>query len=102
VWDATSAFGLKNFAGASEAPILAVAAALQHLGVPSGIWEKLLFFWPVAILSFVMPWLLARELLDRSVWALMAPLIFAGNTYFLLIETGHLTVAVAETLAFAV
>jgi hypothetical protein len=102
VWDPTAAFGVKNFAGQYEAPILALGATLQHLGVPWGVWEKVLFFWPLAVLSFILPWLFARQLLGRSPWALFSPLIFAGNTYFLIIESGHITVAVAETLAFAV
>jgi hypothetical protein len=64
--------------------------------------EKLLFFWPFAVLTIVGPWLLAREILGNSRWALVSPIIFAGNTYVLLVGTGQLTVAMGDVLGVVV
>jgi FkbM family methyltransferase len=100
VWDPTLGFGLKNFGQSFEFPIFATAGLLTHLGLSWGLVEKLLYFWPFAALSFVAPWVLGRELLGKSRWALLVAIIFAGNTALLQVATvGHTFLALAEVLA---
>ena len=100
VWDPTLGFGLKNFGQSFEFPIFAAAGLLTHLGLSWGLVEKLLYFWPFAVLSFVAPWVLGRELLGRSRWALLAAIIFGSNTALLQVSTvGHNFLAMAEVLA---
>ncbi|HVS05272.1 MAG TPA: FkbM family methyltransferase [Candidatus Dormibacteraeota bacterium] len=91
---------MKNFGQSFEFPIFATAGLLTHLGLSWGLVEKLLYFWPFAALSFVAPWVLGRELLGKSRWALLVAIIFAGNTALLQVSTvGHTFLAVAEVLA---
>jgi FkbM family methyltransferase len=100
VWDPTYGFGLKNFAQSYEFPIFAVAGFLTHLGLSWGLVEKLLYFWPFAVLSFVTPWALGRQLLGRSWWPLIAAVIFGSNTALLQVSTvGHSFLAMGEVLA---
>lgn len=100
VWEPSTGFGLRNFAGIYEFPLLAIAGLLGKLGVGWPIAEKLLYFWPFAVLSLITPWVLAREILGSPRWALLSALIFAGNSYFLIDPAiGHLFIAMAEALA---
>jgi hypothetical protein len=100
VWDPTTGFGVKNFAGSNTSPLEAVLGLLSRVGVTWGLTEKLVFFWPFAALSFFAPWLFAREILRSPHWALLSALIYASSTYLLLVSTGgQLLVAMAEVLA---
>jgi hypothetical protein len=92
-------FGLKNFAGSYESPVEAVAGLLGLMGASWGVAEKLLYFVPFAVLSFVAPWIFAREVLRSNRWAVLSALIFGSNTYFLVFITGgQLYLGVAEAL----
>ncbi len=102
VWDSTSGFGLKNFAGLYQHPAAALVTLLMHAGLPWELTEKVLYFWPFAALVLIAPWLLAREILGSARWGLLASLIFSANTYVLVIGTGQLTIGMAEVLAFLV
>jgi hypothetical protein len=99
VWDPTSGFGLKNFSGSNLDPIVALSAALARVGLSWNLSEKLLFFWPAVVLSAIGPWLFARRLLGSSRWAVLSAVLFASNTYILMVERQHLTVVVADALA---
>jgi hypothetical protein len=99
LWDHATGFGQANFANANQYPILAAAGILAQIGVAWELSEKFLFFWPLAILSFVAPWLFARCILGNARWALLSALIFGGNIYIVLIGTMHPTVAMAEAIA---
>src|ERR1700682_1742811 len=100
VWDPSLGFGMKNFQQAYEFPIFAVAGLLAHFGLSWGLIEKLLYFWPVAVLSLVAPWVLARLFVGKSAWALLAALIFAANTAVLMVSTvGHTFLAMGVVLA---
>jgi len=100
VWDPSVGLGLKNFGQSFEFPLFAAAGLLTHLGLSWGLVEKLLYFWPFAALSLVAPWVLAREILGKSRWALVAALIFATNTAMLQVSTvGHFFLAMAAVIA---
>lgn len=98
IWDPASGFGHVNFVNANQYPILAMAGILARLGLSWGLLEKLFFFWPLAILSFTAPWIFARRLLGSG-WALLSAVVFAGNTYTVVIGTTQPTIAMSEVLA---
>lgn len=100
VWDPTTGFGVKDFAGSYVFPVEAALGLLRNVGVTWGLGEKLAFFWPFAALSFFAPWLFAGEILRSPRWALLSALIYASSTYLLLVSTGgQLLVAMAAVLA---
>jgi tetratricopeptide (TPR) repeat protein len=72
---------------------------MARLGADWGVIEKIFYLLPFAILSWVSPFLLAREVIGRTPATYLAPLIFAANPYMVLIGTGHLTIAMAEVVA---
>jgi hypothetical protein len=100
IWDQLAGFGSKNFAGSYAFPGEAAAGLLGVLGVGWNLGEKAVYFLPFAALSFLAPWLLGREIMGSSRWALLSGLIFGSNTYVLIVSTGgQILVAVAEVLA---
>lgn len=95
VWDSSSGFGSTAFARLFSAPFEAVWGGLVRLGLDWDVLEKLFYFVPFAVLSFVGPWVLARELLGSARWAVIAAIIFATNTHVFLRGTAHLAMACA-------
>lgn len=102
LWDSSAGLGDKLFANSTLAPLLSVAGLLSRMGLGWGIVEKLLFFWPFAILSLVAPWLFARTILRSSGWAFVAVPIFALNTSLIIDGSGHLSLGMAEVIALLV
>lgn len=95
VWDPTSGFGSPAFARQNTAPFEAVWGWIAQTGLDWNVLEKVFYFVPFTILSAVGPWLLARELLNSSRWAVLSALIFATNSHLLLRGTVHLAIAAA-------
>lgn len=95
VWDPTSGFGAPSFSRLYTAPFETLWGGFAQLGIDWNILEKLFYFIPFAVLSFVGPWLLARELLGSARWAVLAAVFFATNTHVLLRGTAHLSIACA-------
>ncbi len=99
IWDATINFGLPRFAESYRAPALSAAAFLLRLGIDWGVSEKVLYFLPLAVLLPVGAWLLAREVLGPTRWALLAPLLLVGNTYVLVESNGHVPILLADAIS---
>ena len=101
VWDGTLGMGGENrFVEAFRFPVFAVSGFLAQLGATWTFVEKFLYFIPFAILLPVAGWLLAREVLGRTRWALLTPLLLIGNTYFMLESDGEIPLALAEAISF--
>ena len=62
--------------------------------------EKLLYFVPFAVLLPAAGWLLAREIMGRTRWTLLAPVLLLGNTYFMLEADGEVPLALGEVISF--
>jgi glycosyltransferase involved in cell wall biosynthesis len=101
VWQPQAFFGIKYFQLAFQFPIDAVAGLLGTVGASWALSEKVLYFVPFAVLSLLSPWILAREILGRTKWAIASALIYATNTYFLIFIAvlGQVALGVAEVLA---
>ena len=85
VWDSSLGLGGENrFSAAFRFPIYAIAGLFAVLGAGWTITEKLLYFVPFAVLLPVGGWLLAREIMGRTKWALLTPVLLLGSTYFML------------------
>jgi hypothetical protein len=91
--------GKDNFLGASLAPIDSVMGLMARLGTSYDVLERLWFYFPAVILSYLGPVLLARRL--RASWpvAVGAGAFYGVNPYALtLISGGQLTVGMGYAL----
>lgn len=101
VWDNTLGMGGENrFVEAFRFPVFAVSGLLAQLGATWTFVEKFIYFIPFAIILPVAGWLLSREVLGRTRWALLTPLLLIGNTYFMLESDGEIPLALAEAISF--
>jgi tetratricopeptide (TPR) repeat protein len=99
LWDSTLSLGGANrFLAAFRFPVYAVAGVLAHLGASWTLIEKVLFFIPFAALLPVAGWLLAREIMGRTRWTLLTPLLLLGNTYFLVEANGEIPLTLSEAI----
>jgi len=103
VWDSSLGLGGENrFSAAFRFPVYAIAGLFAVLGAGWTVTEKLLYFVPFAVLLPVGGWLLAREIMGRTKWALLTPALLVGATYFMLESNGEVPLALGEVISFFV
>lgn len=103
VWDSSLGLGGENrFSAAFRFPIYAVVGLFAVLGAGWTVTEKLFYFLPFAVLLPVGGWLLAREIMGRTKWALLTPVLLLGATYFMLESNGEVPLALGEVISFFV
>jgi tetratricopeptide (TPR) repeat protein len=103
VWDSSLGLGGENrFSAAFRFPVYALAGLFAVLGVGWTFTEKLLYFVPFAVLLPIGGWLLAREIMGRTRWALLTPVLLVGATYFMLESNGEVPLALGEVVSFFV
>src|SRR2546430_1470903 len=73
-------------------------SALANLGFNYDVATKITFFIPVAILGFVSPYLLSKNLTSNKLIALISALFYGTVSYFLVRQTAHLTIALVYAL----
>ena len=76
----------------------ALAGLMGALGASWAFIEKVLYFMPLAALLPVAGWLLAREVMGRTRWTLLTPLLLLGNTYFLIESNGEIPLTLSEAI----
>jgi tetratricopeptide (TPR) repeat protein len=100
VWDSTLGLGGENrFVQAFRYPVNFVSGLLASIGANWTLIEKVVYFVPFAVLLPVSGWLLAREIMGRTRWALLTPLLLLGSTYFLLEANGEIPLTLAEVVS---
>ena len=78
---------------------LLLEGILSNLGLSYGYIERITFFWPIAILTIPISYFFIKYLVQNRLAALVGALVYAYNTYFFIIQTGHLTLMVGFALA---
>lgn len=100
LWDPTAGFGANTLAVRNFLPIHSIIGWLAATGLAWGVIEKVTYFVPFVVLSVVGPFVLARHLLRSTPCAAAAALLYASNSYVLLVaQQGQLTIGVAEGVA---
>jgi tetratricopeptide (TPR) repeat protein len=103
VWNGSLGLGGENrFLDAFRFPIYSVSGALAVIGIGWTFTEKALYFVPFAVLLPVGGWLLAREIMGRTRWTLLTPVLLLGSTYFILESDGEVPLALGEVISFFV
>ncbi len=94
-----SNLGTGNILGASLAPVELAMGIMARLGVPYSVLERLWFYFPAVVLSYLGPVLLVRRLHASWAVAVGAGAFYSVNPYALvLISGGQLTVGVGYAL----
>lgn len=99
IWDPSLGPGGANrFLAAFRFPVYAVGGLLGQMGFGWTFIEKALYFVPFAVLLPVAGWLLAREIMGKTRWTLVTPLLLLGNTYFLVEANGEIPLTLSEAI----
>jgi hypothetical protein len=97
-WDGTRAFGRPNET-LSGVPYQLLLGGLGGLGAPYALAERLVFFFPFAVLPLLGMFWLAGKFTGNNVGRAAAAAVYGLNTYILVIGTNQLTVAMAYAVA---
>ena len=97
-WDGAVAFGRPNEA-LSGIPYQLAMGGLAALGASFAIVERVVFFFPFAVLPLLGMFWLADRFTSSNVGRATAAIVFGLNTYILVIGTNQLTVAMAYAIA---
>ncbi len=79
--------------------LFSVYGWMAKIGVGFEIISRLLFFLPVVILAPLGAFLAVRELTKHRIAAIIGAFIYSLNTYFLVIQGGHMHLSVVYALA---
>ena len=97
VW-LTWGLGMPNM-GLSFFPFMAAFGLLAHLDIGFAVSERLLFMIPITLIPVVSSYALVWYLTRDSVGAFVGACVYSFNTYFLTVQTGHLTVGFSYAMA---
>ncbi len=89
IWSGTSIGGI-NITG-SFYPFRLAFGLLSKLNLSYGIIERLVFMWPILIISPIASYVFLKKLFNNSLGAFIGSFVYCYNTYFLIVGTGHLT-----------
>lgn len=79
-------------------PIKYLFGLLSKFNVSFIYSERILFFLPVVIFSTLSSFLLVKKIIKSNIAGFVGSLIYCFNTYFLVIQNGHLTISMAYSL----
>ncbi len=97
LWTNTS-MGAVNVT-ASFYPFQLLYGLLANANFSYGLIERIVFMWPLVFFSVFSSYFLIKKNINSVIAAFIGSLIYAYNTYFLSIQTGHLTLMTAFALA---
>ena len=98
VWETTQVFGHVNWYGLVHSPIF-IAWGLLTKFFDFPIIERLLYIFPIVIVSIIGSFYLARSILNSNAASIISVIVYNFNVYILLSRTGHLTIAMAYAFA---
>lgn len=99
IWLSDNQFG-RVLIDAGQAPTYAIYGWLSHyLGTSYALNERLIHLWPAVIFAVFGSYFLAKYIFKDRTTAALGSLVYAANTYYLALLTGHLTLAGAYAFA---
>ena len=98
-WLSDNQFG-RVLIDVGQAPTYAVYGWLTHyIGTSYAINERLIHLWPAVIFAIFGSYLLVKYIFNDRATAVLGAIVYAANTYYLALLTGHLTLAGAYAFA---
>jgi len=96
-WSTIGDLGGSNFSVAFF-PFLLVWSLVLRMGGTFALGVHLNFLWPIALLSVLAPYALARHLKATPLTSTVAALLYGTSTYYLILQNGQLTIAFVMSL----
>ena len=97
IWD-TRGLGSINL-NSSFFPNNFLIGGMAWLGFGFNISERLIFMLPITVFAPLGSYFLAKQIVKRDYAAAAGAIVYTFNTYFLLVQTRHLTIAAAYAIA---
>jgi hypothetical protein len=97
IWSTVS-FGVVGITN-SFYPFQLVYGILATIGLDYALSQRLIFLWPIVVFCPLGSYLLLRRIINNNLAAFVGSFIYTFNTYFLVIQTGHLTLMAAYSFA---
>ncbi len=99
IWDPTDGLGgLNGLFNDFRFPMYAVEGILANLGAHWNVIQRVVLYFPEAILAPISSWLLAREILGKTRWTLLSPLLFVASTYMITEGNGEIPLALGAAV----
>ena len=92
-------FGRVLFDGGQAPTWIAYGVLSKYLSLGYAVSERLIHFWPIIIFLPLSSYFFLRYILFSKIAIFVGILIYSFNTYFLILQTGHLTLMVAFAIA---
>lgn len=80
-------------------PFQLIEGILASIGFDYALIERILFIWPIVFLSPIWIFLLLRHYSKHTLSAIIGSSVYLYNTYFIILQTGHLTLMMSFSLA---
>jgi len=98
VWRSTNSFGGVPF-DLGEAPVYYLFGVLADLFQMDYVFsERIIHLWPIALLTPFSSYILLKSLFKNSSAIIIGTFVYSFNTYFLVLQTGHLTLMSAYAI----
>ncbi len=99
LWFPNLSFG-HTLLDVGQAPTYALAGLLGFIPqLNYAIIERLVWFWPIVVFTPLSSFLLLKSILKNRVAVLIGVCVYSFNTYFLILQTGHITLMGASAFA---
>jgi|GEM_PF-2058075 len=79
--------------------LFSIYGLLAQLGANFELISRMLFFWPVLICTPLASYLAVKEITGNKVAAVIGAFVYSLNTYFIVIQAGHMHISVTYALA---
>jgi len=98
LWQTSGLFGSVNI-GVPFWPFLLIGGALAKMNFDYPINMRIVFLWPIGLLSVVLMYCLAYYIFRSRIGAWISAIVYGFNAVFLALQTGVLTIQMAMSIA---
>lgn len=71
----------------------------SNMGISYSYIERILFMWPIALFTLPLSYMLIKSITKSTLSSIISAMFYTYNTYFIIIQTGHLTLMMGYSLA---
>lgn len=98
IWN-TGGFGGSDLVSLSFYPFYFLYGLLYKFGLTYEYSLKIIFLFPIIFISTISSFVLLKKILSNSYGAFIGTLVYSYNSYFMIVQNGHLTLMAAYSFA---